>query len=211
MVRAAFLTSAVLGLAGLAVALTSSHLAGAPVLLGISTVVAVLAVAGLAAQPWLARVRGTAHAATGLVVVTLVLAHVGALLALSPDDALFAMSPDGPTRARMALTSLVLLAVVVVLGASRRRLGWSRPTFRLLHGGFALLAAVLGIGHAVLTDGALEGVGTAVLVASGVLSVAGSAAGLLSRRVPAPRATPAVPASGTGRAGGPPRPGPRTG
>ena len=206
MTRAAFLTSAVLGLAGLAVALTSSHLAGAPVLLGVSTVVAVLAVAGLAAQPWLPRVRGNAHAATGLVVVTLVLAHVAALLALSPDDALFAMSPDGPTRARMALTSLVLLAVVVVLGASRRRLGWSRPTFRLLHGGFALLAAVLGIGHAVLTDGALEGVGTAVLVASGVLSVAGSGAGLLSRRRRA-RAAPAAPASGTGRAAGPRPPG----
>ena len=200
---AAFLTSAVLGLAGLAVALTSSHLAGAPVLLVASTVVAVLAVAGITAQPWLARVRGNAHAATGLVVVTLVLAHVAALLALSPDDALFAMSPDGPTRARMALTSLVLLAVVVVLGASRRRLNWSRPTFRLLHGGFALLAAVLGIGHAVLTDGALEGVGTAVLIASGVLSVAGSGAGLLSRRRPA-RAAPAAPASGTGRAAGPP-------
>lgn len=196
---------------GLAVALTSSHLAGAPLLLVASTVTAVLAVAGLTAQPWLARMRGNAHAATGLVVVTLVLAHVAALLALSPDDALFAMSPDGPTRARMALTSLVLLAVVVVLGASRRRLGWSRPTFRLLHGGFALLAAVLGIGHAVLTDGALEGVGTAVLVASGVLTLAGSGAGLLSRRVPAPRASPAVPASGTGRAGGPPPPGRRSG
>ena len=115
------------------------------------------------------------------------------------------MSPDGPTRARMALTSLVLLAVVVVLGVSRRRLGWSRPTFRLLHGGFALLAAVLGIGHAVLTDGALEGVGTVVLVASGVLAVAGTAAGVLSRR--RPRAGAAAPASGTGRAGGRPLPG----
>ncbi|WP_026204773.1 hypothetical protein [Actinomycetospora chiangmaiensis] len=195
--RTALLTAGVLGLAGVVVALTSPHLAGAPVVLVVSTVTATLGVAGLAAQPWLARHR--AHTAVGLAVLTLVAVHVVALFVLSPDDALFAMSPDGPTRARMALISLVLLVVVVLLGVARRRLGWSGPTFRLLHGGFALLATVLGVGHAVLTDGALEGWGTVVLLASGVLSVAGGAVAVLSRR-PARGA----PASGTGPAAVPP-------
>lgn len=200
--RVAFLTAGVLGLAGLVVALTSPHLAGAPVVLVVSTVTATLAVAGLAAQPWLARAR--AHVGVGLAVLGLVVVHVSALLVLSPDDALFAMSPDGPTRARMALISLVLLVVVALLGLARRRLGWSGPTFRLLHGGFALLATVLGVGHAVLTDGALEGWGTVVLVASGVLSVAGGVAAVLRRR-PARAAR----ASGTGRAAVPPPSAPR--
>lgn len=200
--RSGVLTAGVLGLAGLVVALASPHLAGAPVVLVVSTLTAVVAVAGLAAQPWLARRR--AHTAVGLAVLALVGAHVVALLVLSPDDALFAMSPDGPTRARMALISLVLLAVVVLLGLARRRLGWSGPTFRLLHGGFALLATVLGVGHAVLTDGALEGWGTVVLVASAALSVAGGVAASLRRRPPR-----AVPASGTGRAAASPPPGRR--
>ena len=94
--RAAVATSAVLGLAGLAVALTSAHLAGAPVLLVTSTVVAVVAVAGLAAQPWLARVRGPAHAATGLVVVTLVLAHVVACWPSPPTTPSSRCRPTAP-------------------------------------------------------------------------------------------------------------------
>jgi hypothetical protein len=201
---AGLLTAGVLGLAGLVVALTSPHLAGAPVVLVVSTLTAVAAVAGLAAQPWLVRGRVRVHTGVGLAVLGLVVVHVVALLVLSPDDALFAMSPDGPTRARMALISLVLLVVVVLLGLARRRLGWAGPTFRLLHGGFALLATVLGVGHAVLTDGALEGWGTVVLLASGVLSVAGGAAAVFRRR-PAR----AVRASGTGRATVPPPPAPR--
>ncbi len=205
--RVGFLTAGVLGLAGLVVALTSPHLAGAPLVLVVSTVTAVLAVAGLGAQPWLVRGRVRAHTATGLAVLALVGVHVVALVVLSPDDALFAMSPDGPTRARMALISLVLLVVVVLLGLARRRLGWSGPTFRLLHGGFALLATVLGIGHAVLTDGALEGWGTAVLVASGVLSVAGGAAAVRRRGVSRPAR--AARASGTGPATAPPPTRPR--
>ncbi|MDL5158476.1 ferric reductase-like transmembrane domain-containing protein [Actinomycetospora termitidis] len=203
--RVAVIAAGVLGLAGLVVATTSPHLAGAPIVLAVSTLTATVAVVGLAVQPWLARRRVRAHAATGLAVLALVVVHVVALLVLSPDDALFAMSPDGPTRARMALISLVLLVVVVALGLARRRLGWSGPTFRLLHGGFALLAAVLGVGHAVLTDGALEGAGTVVLLASGALSVLGGVAAAIRRR----RVRPAVPASGTASAAGPPPRGPR--
>lgn len=204
--RGAVLTAGVLGLAGLALALTSPHLAGAEPVLVVSTLAGTVAVAVLAAQPWLTRFR--AHVPVGAAVLVLVAVHVAALLVLSPDDALFAMSPDGPTRARMALISLVLLAVVVALGAARRRLGWSGPTFRLLHGGFALLATVLGVGHAVLTDGALEGWGTVVLLASGALSVAGGVAAALDRRLRR-RPAPAARASGTGPAAAPPPPGPR--
>ncbi|WP_433798927.1 hypothetical protein [Actinomycetospora sp. CA-084318] len=205
-------TAGLLGLAGLVVALTSPHLAGAEPVLVASTLSATVAVAALAAQPWLARGRLRAHVSVGAAVLVLVVVHVVALLVLSPDDALFAMSPDGPTRARMALISLVLLVVVVALGGPRRRLGWSGPTFRLLHGGFALLATVLGVGHAVLTDGALEGWGTVVLLASGVLSVAGGIAAVLDRRLGRRlrrRPAPAARASGTGPAAAPPPPGPR--
>ncbi|MCD2185542.1 hypothetical protein [Actinomycetospora soli] len=209
---AAVLTAGVLGLAGLVVASTSPHLAGAEPVLVVSTLTATLAVAGLAAQPWLARGRVGAHVAVGSAVLVLVVVHVAALLVLSPDDALFAMSPDGPTRARMALISLVLLVVVACLGVLRRRLGWSGPTFRLLHGGFALLATVLGVGHAVLTDGALEAWGTVVLLASGVLSVAGGVVAVLGRRPGrrlSRRPAPAARASGTGPAAAPPPPGRR--
>ena len=54
--------------------------------------------------------------------LALVLIHVGALFVLAPDDALFAMSPDGPTRARMALLATIALVAVVLVGALRRRL-----------------------------------------------------------------------------------------
>ena len=52
--------------------------------------------------------------------LALVLIHVGALFVLAPDDALFAMSPDGPTRARMALLATIALVAVVLVGALRR-------------------------------------------------------------------------------------------
>ena len=49
------------------------------------------------------------------------LAHVAALFAESPEDARFALSPDGPTRARMALFATLALIGVVALGALQRR------------------------------------------------------------------------------------------
>ena len=42
--------------------------------------------------------RSAAHRATGRVIVVLVLAARRLLFVVAPDDALFAMSPDGPTR-----------------------------------------------------------------------------------------------------------------
>ena len=60
----------------------------------------------------------------------LVLVHIGALFVESADDTLFAMSPDGPTRARMATIALVIVAG---LGAGRRRLPVSGTTWRILH------------------------------------------------------------------------------
>ena len=163
-------------------------------LLGTSTVAGVLAVGALAAQPWLAGARRRArrvHTTLGVVALGCVVVHVVALLLLSPDDALFAMSPAGPTRARMAVLALVLLALVGLLGGARRRSGWAAPTWRLLHAGFAVLAVALGVGHAVLTDGALDVVaapaGAAVLLLLGGLGVAGTAAPALERRARAGR------------------------
>jgi predicted ferric reductase len=181
LVAIAALPPAVLGL-------TSDHFQG-DLLLAASTTCAALAVGALAVQPLLA-VRGVrAHRATGSAIVALVLAHVGLLFVLSPDDALFAMSPDGPTRARMALIATAALLAAAVLGALGPSLPLSRTTWRVLHAYLAVLVLVLGIGHAVLTDGALEGVGTPLLIGLGALGLVGIGAAVVldarRRRAPA--------------------------
>jgi hypothetical protein len=161
-------------------ALTATHLAGAPVLLVVSTLTAAAAVAGLAAQPWLAR-RRRLHAAVGGAVVALVAVHLGALVVLEPDDALFAMSPEGPTRARAALLATLALVVVALLGVLRRRIRWRRATYRLLHAGLGALAGTLGVAHATLTDGAFDGVGTVVLLTLGTVGLIGGLRGMITR------------------------------
>ena len=155
-------------------ALAGPHLAGAPVLLVISTVAACLAVAALAVQPWLTRRHVGVHVRVGGIVAVLVALHVVALFVEDPDDALFSMSPDGPTRARMALFATVLLVAVTLLGVLRRRLRWSPATWRFLHGSLAALVVVLGVGHAVLIQGALDGWGTVVLLVLGGLGAVGA-------------------------------------
>lgn len=155
-------------------ALAGPHLAGAPVLLVVSTLAACLAVAALAVQPWLTRRRVGVHVRVGGVVAVLVALHVVALFVEDPDDALFSMSPDGPTRARMALFATVLLVAVTLLGVLRRRLRWSPATWRFLHGSLAALVVVLGVGHAVLIQGALDGWGTVVLFVLGGLGAVGA-------------------------------------
>ena len=170
-----------LGAAALAVAavpvtlaLTDRHLAGASAALVISTVAGSLAVAALAVQPLFARGRRIArHQVLGAVVLSLVLVHVGALFVESSEDAWFALSPDGPTRARMALIATLALVGVVALGALRTRLPLSAGTWRVLHAYLAVVVIALGIGHAVLTDGALDGAGTTVLLLLGALGLFG--------------------------------------
>jgi predicted ferric reductase len=113
------------------------------------------------------------------------------LYVVSAEDTLFALSPHGPTRARMALMATIALAAVVVLGAGRARLPMSDTTWRVLHAFFAVLVVVLGVGHAVLTDGALDGVGTPVLLALGAAALGGIAYAVVRRasRFPASRPT----------------------
>ena len=164
---------AVVGLP-LGLALTDRHLAGASAALVLSTTTGTLAASALAMQPLLARRRRiTRHQILGAVVLGLVLVHLGALFVESPEDAWFALSPDGPTRARMALIATIALVCVVALGALRTRLPISPATWRLLHAYLALVVIVLGIGHAVLTDGALDGAGTAVLLVLGGVGLLG--------------------------------------
>ena len=169
-------------------ALAGPHLAGAPVLLVVSTLAACLAVAALAVQPWLTRRRVGVHVRVGGIVGVLVALHVVALFVEDPDDALFSMSPDGPTRARMALFATVLLVVVTLLGLLRPRLRWSPATWRFLHGSLAVLVVVLGVGHAVLIQGALDGWGTVVLLVLGGLGAVGAVWRLVVvlRRAPRP-------------------------
>ncbi|MCA1700263.1 MAG: hypothetical protein LC790_15725 [Actinobacteria bacterium] len=169
-------------------ALTDFHLSAAPPALVLSTGAAALAVSALALQPFLAAragARGGAsgrrrlrwHRLLGTVVLGLVVAHVGALFLVEVDDTLFAMSPDGPTRARMALIALI---GTVVLGATYRRLPIRTGTWRILHLYLAVVFIVLGVGHAVLTDGALDELGTPVLLGFGAVGLAGA---LLAHRM----------------------------
>lgn len=160
--------------------LADGHLDDAPGLLATSTVTAVVAVGGLAAQPWLAR-RARWHAVAGSLVVLLVAVHVGALVLLEPDDALFAVSPEGPTRARAALLGTLALVAVAVLGLLRRYVRWRRATFRFLHAGLGVLAVALGVAHATLTDGAIDGHGTVVLLTLGAVGLLGGLRGMLTR------------------------------
>jgi predicted ferric reductase len=176
------------------IALTDGHLAAGPTALVVSTLAATLAVSALALQPLLAALGGRhlrGHRVLGTVTFALVLAHVAALYVVSAEDTLFALSPDGPTRARMALMATIALAAVVVLGAGRARLPMSDTTWRVLHAFFAVLVVVLGVGHAVLTDGALDGVGTPVLLALGAAALGGIAYAVVRRasRFPASRPT----------------------
>jgi predicted ferric reductase len=176
--------------APVAVALTDAHLAAAPAALVVSTLAAVLAVSAFAFQPLLVALAGVElrwHRLLGTMAFALVLAHVGGLYLVSAEDTLFALSPDGPTRARMALLATIALAIVVVLGVGRTRLPMSTTTWRVLHAFFAVLVVVLGVGHAVLTDGALDGAGTPLLLAFGAAALGGIAYAAVrrARRVPA--------------------------
>jgi predicted ferric reductase len=167
-----------------AIALTDAHLAAGPAALVISTVAATLAVSALAIQPLLAALAGARlrpHRVLGTVTFALVLTHVAGLYVVSAEDTLFALSPDGPTRARMALLATLALAVVVVLGVGRARLPLSTTTWRVVHAFFAVLAVILGVGHAVLTDGALDGAGTPMLLALGAAALGGIAYAAIRR------------------------------
>lgn len=166
----------------LSLALSDRHLADASTALILSTVAGTLAASALAMQPLLARRRRIArHQLLGAVVLGLVLVHIGALFVESPADAWFALSPDGPTRARMALIATVALLAVVALGALRSRLPLAPATWRLLHAYLAVVVIALGIGHAVLTDGALDDGGTVVLLACGAIGLLGVPAAHLAR------------------------------
>ncbi|MEA2179212.1 MAG: hypothetical protein QOG77_2509 [Solirubrobacteraceae bacterium] len=159
----------------LVLALTDRHLSGASTALVVSTATGAIAAAVLALQPLLAVGRRISrHQLVGAIALALVLVHVGALFVESPSDAWFAMSPDGPTRARMALIATVALILGATLGVLRFRLHWHPTTWRVLHGYLAAVVIALGLGHALLTDGALDGAGTAVLIgllALGLLGV----------------------------------------
>lgn len=166
----------------LSLALTDRHLSAASTALVLSTTAGTLAASALAIQPLLARRRRIArHRVLGSVVLCLVLLHVGALFVESPGDAWFALSPDGPTRARMALIATVALFATVTLGALRDRLPVAAGTWRLLHAYLAVVVITLGIGHAVLTDGALDDAGTTVLLALGATGLFGVPAAHVAR------------------------------
>ena len=164
------------------VALTDAHLDAAPVALVVSTAAAALAVSALAVQPLLAgsgRLRW--HRVLGAVALALVLLHLGGLFVVGAEDTLFALSLDGPTRGRMATLATVALIAVVALGVARARLPMSGPTWRILHGFLAVLVIGLGFGHAILTDGALDGFGTAVLLAFAAVALLGVVAAYAAR------------------------------
>ena len=181
--RALLGAAAVLLALPLAVALTDGHLAGQSAALVISTAAAALAVSALALQPLLAGLgRLRRHRMLGGVALGLVLLHLGGLYIESPEDTTFALSLDGPTRGRMAALATAALIAVVALGVLRARLPMGGVTWRILHGFLAALAIGLGFGHAVLTDGALDGAGTVLLLAFAAVALLGVAGAFAARR-----------------------------
>lgn len=168
-----------------ALALSSRHLGDGPALLVLSTTAGALAVSALALQPLLVvrlhraaathRRRVRAHRALGGLTLALVLVHLGTLFAIEVQDTLFALSPDGPTRARMALMGTVALIAIVAVGLLRGRLPRQDSSWRTLHAFLALLVVALGVGHAILTDGAMDGAGTVVLAGLAAVALAGIA------------------------------------
>jgi len=175
----------------LLLALTDAHLASASAALIVSTAAAALAVSALAVQPLLAgsgRLRW--HRVLGATALVLVLVHLGGLFVESPKDTRFALSLDGPTRGRMAALATFALIAVVALGVARARLPMSGPSWRILHGFLAVLVVGLGFGHAVLTDGALDGFGTSVLLAFATVALLGIASAYVARTRRAGRASP---------------------
>ena len=121
------------------------------------------------------------HLVLPVLQLPLVLAHVAALFAESAEDARFALSPDGPTRARMALFATLALIGVVALGTVAPRRRAPSGTWRVLHAYLAAVAIGLGVGHAVLTDGALDGPGTVLLLALGAAGLLGIPAAHVAR------------------------------
>ena len=182
--RQALLAAAALLLAlPLVLALTDAHLSGQPAALVISTAAAALAVSALVLQPLLAgagRLRW--HRVLGAVALGLVLVHLGGLFVVGAEDTLFALSLDGPTRGRMATLATAALIAVVALGVLRSRLPMAGATWRILHGFLAALVIGLGFGHAVLTDGALDGVGTPLLLAFATVALLGVLSAFAARR-----------------------------
>jgi hypothetical protein len=81
----------------------------------------------------------------------------------------------------MALFATIALIGVAALGALKGRLPMAPRTWRVLHAYLAALVIVLGLGHAVLTDGALDGAGTAVLLALGAAGLLGIPAAHIAR------------------------------
>ena len=190
--RQALLAAAALLLAlPLVLALTDAHLSGQPAALVISTAAAALAVSALVLQPLLAgagRLRW--HRVLGAVALGLVLVHLGGLFVVGAEDTLFALSLDGPTRGRMATLATAALIAVVALGVLRSRLPMAGATWRILHGFLAALVIGLGFGHAVLTDGALDGVGTPLLLAFATVALLGVLSAFAARRRRARSSTP---------------------
>ena len=139
------------------------------------------------------------HRVVGGVALALVLLHLGGLFVVGPEDTLFALSLDGPTRGRMAALATLALVAVVVLGVLRGRLPMSGATWRILHGFLAALVILLSFGHAILTDGALDGLGTPVLLALAAVALLGIAGAFAARTALARRGRPPSRARPPGR------------
>ncbi len=75
----------------------------------------------------------------------------------------------------------------MTLGALRNRLPLGAGTWRVLHAYLAAVVIALGVGHAVLTDGALDDAGTVVLIGLGALGLLGIPAAHVARTRRAPR------------------------
>jgi DMSO/TMAO reductase YedYZ heme-binding membrane subunit len=98
------------------------------------------------------------HRRVGIAIVAMVLLHVGALYAYSPDDVTDALLLVSPTPFSVyGVVGLVAVFITAALAAVRRRLGSGAVrAWRLFHSLLAVVIVGAGAVHAMLIEGAME-------------------------------------------------------
>lgn len=129
------------------------------------------------------------HRRVGLAIIALVVLHVGALYAYSPDDVSDALLLVSPTPFSVyGVVGLVCVAATACLAAIRRRLKAGLRIWRLLHSLLAIIIVGSGAVHAMLIEGAMEERSKLVLCIAAVIAVVTGAWQVNRRRPDAMRA-----------------------
>jgi predicted ferric reductase len=113
----------------------------------------------MATSPWLAAPAAGLrwHRRVGLAIMAMVVLHVGALYAYSPEDVTDALLLVAPTPFSLyGVIGLSCLALTAALAATRRLLPFGARAWRLLHSLLAVVIVGAGAVHALMIEGAME-------------------------------------------------------